>query len=145
MLTCLRLLYLGGATDDSPTPCSDLCHTFQFLPSITISISAIKSLLQIFLGIPLSRFPWGFHCRACLVMLCFGFLSVCPIHLHFLLLNSSSTGGWLVFCQSSSHAIWCWGCALGSPFRVLLASGAESERWQANKHKNNTLDASHNT
>ena len=34
-------------------------------------------------------------------MLCFGFLSACPIHLHFLLFNSSSTGGWLIFCQSS--------------------------------------------
>ena len=72
------------------------CH---LLPSI--SISAIRSLHQVFLGLPLPRFPCGFHCRACLVMLCFGFLNVCPIHLHFPLFNSSSTGGWLVFCQSS--------------------------------------------
>ena len=34
-------------------------------------------------------------------MLCFGFLSVCPIHLYFQPFNSASTGGWLVFCQSS--------------------------------------------
>ena len=45
------------------------------------SISAIRSHLQVFLGFPLPCFPCGFHCRACLVMLCFGFLSVCPIHL----------------------------------------------------------------
>ena len=49
--------------------CSRSCHL-----SPSISISAIKSLLQAFLGLPLSRSPWGFHCRACLVMLCFGFL-----------------------------------------------------------------------
>ena len=35
---CLRLLHLGGAqaTDDSPPPCSVLCHSFQILPSITL-------------------------------------------------------------------------------------------------------------
>ena len=50
------------------------CHLLT-----SISISAISSLLQVFLGLPLPRFPWGFHCRACPVMLCFGFHSVCPI------------------------------------------------------------------
>ena len=59
---------------------SRTCHQYP-----SISISAIKSLLRVFLGLPLPRFPWGFHCRSCLVMLCFGFLSVFPIHLHFLL------------------------------------------------------------
>jgi len=30
----------------------------------SIFISAIKSLLQVFLGLPFPCFPWGFHCRA---------------------------------------------------------------------------------
>ena len=32
--TCLCLLHL--ATDDTPPPCSVLCHMFQILPSITL-------------------------------------------------------------------------------------------------------------
>jgi hypothetical protein len=82
------------------------------------SISAIKSLFQVFLGLPLPRFPWWLHCRACLVMLCFGFLSVCPIHLHFLLSILPQLGaGWSfarALCWKSSQAIWCLGCAWDS-------------------------------
>ena len=91
------------------------CHLYP-----SISISAIKSLLQVFLGLPLPHFPWGFHCRACLAMLCFGFISVCPIHLHFLLFNSSSTGGWLVFSQSSLLEIFSGHLKLKMCLRQLL-------------------------
>ena len=65
--------------------------------------SASKSRRQVFLGLPLFRFPCGFHFSACLVMLFAGFLRVCPIHPHLLRRISSSTGIWLVCCIMHSH------------------------------------------
>ena len=50
---------------------------------------------QVILGRPLFLFPWGFHVRACLVMLDVGFLSVWPIQRHFRFIYFS-TGSWLV-------------------------------------------------
>jgi hypothetical protein len=75
----------------------------QVLPSITLYLHLSNKISSRYFLVFL------FHCRACLVMLCFGFLSVCPIHLHFLLFNSSSTGaGW------SCGNPWCttWNTAL---------------------------------
>ena len=58
--------------------------------------SASMSRRQVLLGRPLFLFPWGFHVRACLVMLDGGFLSVRQIQRHFLRFISISTGSWLV-------------------------------------------------
>jgi hypothetical protein len=44
--------------------------------------SEITPLRHEFFGLPLFLFPWGFHSKACFVMLLFAFLSVCPIHFH---------------------------------------------------------------
>ena len=54
--------------------------------------SAITDLLHVVAGRPLLRFPWGFHSRASLAILVLGFLSVCPIHLHFRCFTTSSIG-----------------------------------------------------
>ena len=40
--------------------------------------------------------PWRFQSNASLVMLFVGFLQICPIHYHALLLICSSAGSWLV-------------------------------------------------
>ena len=68
------------------------------LPIFLRSIS--NSRLQVFLGLPLLLLPWGFHRRACLAMLSGGFLSVCPIHRHLLLIISCST----CRCPALSHS-----------------------------------------
>ena len=60
------------------------------------AISASIPLLQVCFGLPRLRFPDGFHRSACFVMLSMGFLSVCPIHDHFLLLITLFTGSWPV-------------------------------------------------
>ena len=52
--------------------------------------SQSKSLLQLFLGRPPFLFPWGFHERACRVVLLAGFRRVWPIQPHFLLLTCSA-------------------------------------------------------
>jgi hypothetical protein len=59
---------------------------------IQYSISAVRSLLQLFLGLPSLLLPWGFHWRACLVMLSLSFYSVFPSHCHLFL--SSCWGCW---------------------------------------------------
>ena len=46
--------------------------------------------------------PYGFHLRACLVMLFCGFLSVWPIHAHFLILKCVFMGSWFALCQRFS-------------------------------------------
>ena len=68
----------------------------------SFSILAATFLLQVYLGLSLPRFPCGLHYKACLVMLFFVFLSVCPINLFCLFFNTSSTEFWLVF----SHRSW---------------------------------------
>ena len=57
---------------------------FQLCPCSFSSDSL--SLRQVFLSRPLLLLPCGFHLRSCLVMLFGGFLSVWPIHVHFLFL-----------------------------------------------------------
>ena len=83
-------------------------------------VSLSTSLLQVFLGLPFFLFPCGFHVRACLVMLSFGFLRVWPIHFHFLIFMSSSIGLWLVLRHNSSFVIlsgqWIWRIFLRQEF-----------------------------
>lgn len=50
-------------------------------------------------------FPWGFHIRACLVVMDALFLSVYLIHLHLLLLISLSPGNCCVFYHKSTQPI----------------------------------------
>ena len=50
-----------------------------------------------FRGVPRFRFPDGFRRSACVVLLPSPFLSVCPIHIHFLFLTSGLTS--CQFCQ----------------------------------------------
>ena len=57
--------------------------SFQLLPA-----SLITDLIQLFFGLPLFLFPWGFQCRAAFGISPSSFLSVWPIHLNFLFLIS---------------------------------------------------------
>jgi hypothetical protein len=57
--------------------------SFQLLPA-----SFITDLLQLFLGLPLFLFPWGFQSRAAFGISPSSFLNVWPIHLNFLFLIS---------------------------------------------------------
>ena len=57
--------------------------SFQLLPA-----SLITDLLQLFLGLPLFLFPWGFQNRAAFDISPSSFLNVWPIHLNFLFLIS---------------------------------------------------------
>jgi len=57
--------------------------SFQLLPT-----SLITDLLQLFLGLPLFLFPWGFQSRAAFGISPSSFLNVWPIHLNFLFLTS---------------------------------------------------------
>ena len=63
--------------------------------------SEITPLRHEFFGLPLFLFPWGFHSKACFVMLLFAFLSVCPIHSHRLDLIVKLIGCCCVFLHSS--------------------------------------------
>jgi len=51
-----------------------------------LSASLITELLQLFLGLPLFLFPWGFQSRAAFGISPSSFLNVWPIHLIFLFL-----------------------------------------------------------
>lgn len=79
-------------------------------------ISVWTSLLQLFLGRPIFHFPWGFHFRACRVMLVTGFLTVCPIQLHFLLWICMSKGS----CPVLSHRSTFLTLSLHQIFGILL-------------------------
>ena len=86
---------LRNATVFCPWPSS------QFLSWCIPSPSFLfPSLCQVFRGLPLRLFPGGFHVMAWRVMVFGGFLSVCPIHLHFLFFISFSMGSCLVIFQS---------------------------------------------
>ena len=63
--------------------------SFQLLPA-----SFITDLLQLFFGLPLFLFPWGFQCRAAFGISPSSFLNAWPIHLNFLFLISKFTMGW---------------------------------------------------
>ena len=63
--------------------------------------SEIAPLHHEFFGLPLFRFPWGFHSKVCFVMLLLAFLSVFPIHFHRLDLIVKLIGCYFVFLHSS--------------------------------------------
>ena len=65
------------------------------------SNSEIILLSHEFFGLPPFLFPWGFHSKACFVMLLFVFLSVCPIHFHHLDLIVKLIGCCFVFLHCS--------------------------------------------
>jgi len=67
--------------------------------------SVSRLLLQVVVGRPCLRFPWGFQSSACLVMLVGTRLRVCPIHRHFRSLMVSGIGLCCVLLQSSSLEI----------------------------------------
>ena len=76
-----------------------LSSCFQLSP--VCMMPASRSRRQVFFGLPLFRLPWGFHVKACLVTLVFGFLNVWPSHPHLLLRISISILTWLVLSQRS--------------------------------------------
>ena len=49
---------------------------------VFMACNSITPLRHEFFGLPLFLFPWGFHSKACFVMLLFAFLGVCLIHFH---------------------------------------------------------------
>ena len=57
-----------------------LYSCFQLSPVCVMSAS--RSRRQVFFGLPLFRLPWGFHVKACLVTLVFGFLCAQPFFVH---------------------------------------------------------------
>ena len=90
-----------------PTRVLQLSLSWAFLSSClqvspNLLMSASKSRLQQFLGLPLFLFPWGFQDRACFEMLVEGFRRVWPIHLQRLIMILASAGLWLVLCHRSS-------------------------------------------
>ena len=90
-----------------PTRVLQLSLSWAFLSSClqvspNLLMSASRSRLHQFLGLPLFFFPWGFQDRACFVMLVAGFRRVWLIHLQRLIMISASAGLWLVLCHRSS-------------------------------------------
>ena len=79
--------------------CASLSSWFQLQP--VWRASAFRSLLRVFLGLPLLRLHWEFQVRAWQLMLVGGFLRVCPIHLHLHFFISSSTFSCPVLCKKS--------------------------------------------
>ena len=69
---------------------------FQLLPA-----SSMTDLLQLFLGLPLFLFPWGFHSRTAFDISPSSFLNVWPIHLNFLFLISRFISSWSVTLHKS--------------------------------------------
>ena len=77
--------------------------SFQLYPICFSSASVFR--FQLFLGFPFFLFPWGFHLRACGVMLFGAFRRrVWPIQPHFLLEICSPIGCCFPRCHSSSFA-----------------------------------------
>ena len=103
LLTCLCLIARW-----EHRPSTKERHRFLSVAIFSISllvypisfVSFSVSLCQVFRGLPLRLFPGGFHVMAWRVMVFGGFLSVCPIHLHFLFFISFSMGSCLVIFQS---------------------------------------------
>ena len=96
-LTFLRLLPLLGHRPrtrflQAPLSWVIFSTSFHFLPILLMSAS--RSLRQVFSGLLLLRFSWGFLDRACLMMLFCGLHRVCATHLHLLRIISD----WFVFC-----------------------------------------------
>jgi len=84
------------------TPFSVSGHLLHFSPGVSHLLCFVfsVSLCQVFRGLPLLLFPGGFHVMASRVIGSAGFLSLCPIYLHFLFFISFSMGSCLVVFQS---------------------------------------------
>lgn len=61
----------------------------------------VNPLHQVFFGLPLFSFPWGFLSKACFVMLEFFFPNVWPIHFHLQVFIVVEIGSWLVRCNNA--------------------------------------------
>ena len=83
---------------------AELFSWVHVIPDTPISASVL--LLQVCLGLPTLLLPCGFQSRAWRVMFEDGFLSVWPIHPHFLLRISISTCCCPVLSQSSLFEIF---------------------------------------
>ena len=81
--------------------------------------SSSTVLRHVFFGLPLLRFPWGFHSRACLVISSVDFRGVWLSHPHLRFLICKSILGWFVRFHSSLFVIWS-GQKIHSIFLKLL-------------------------
>ena len=70
--------------------------SFQLLPTSLVTV-----LLQLFLGLPIFRLPWGFHSRGAFGISPSSRLNVWPIHLNFLFLISRFISSWPVTLHKS--------------------------------------------
>ena len=107
--------------------CASLSSWLQLQP--VSRDSASRSLLHVFCGLPLLRFPWGLQVRAWRVMLVGGFLRVYPIHLHLRFFISSSTSSCPVLCQRS---LWLmiYGHKIFSIFHIIYWREFMNEKTQ---------------
>ena len=88
-------------------------HRTLFLATHLISVqvfftplaSSSTVLRHVFFGLPLLRFPWGFHSRACLVI-SIGFCSVWTSHLHLCFLICKSILGCFLPLITESISTW---------------------------------------
>ena len=81
-----------------------LSWTFLFASPHVVFMACSSEIIprrHEFFGLPFFLFPWGFHSKACFVMLLFAFLSVFPIHFHRLDLIVKLIGCCFVFLHSS--------------------------------------------
>ena len=74
-------------------------HFYQLLGTLVLPASLITDLLQLFFGLPIFLFPWGFQSRAAFGTSPSSFLNVWPIHLNFLFLISK----FISFCPVTFH------------------------------------------
>ena len=100
----MYLLYLFARWEHRPS--TKERHRFLSVAILSISllvypisfVSFSASLCQVFRGLTLRLFPGGFHVMG--VMVSGGFLSVCPIPLHFLFFIKCYMGSCLVIFRS---------------------------------------------
>ena len=122
MLPILRIINESSSSSLTPIPKgasrgghrsqTSLRKAFLFGDSLVISphyspinLASLSTSLPQILGLPRFLLPWGFHVKACRVILLSYFLSVCPIHLNSLSVMSSCPGLCLVLLHSSSLEI----------------------------------------
>ena len=100
-----------GPNTDHLRFCALCLASPQEIPYVRSSVSRYV-LLQVVVGRPRLRFPWGFQSSAFLCMLVGSRLRMCPTHHHFRSLMASGIGLCWVLHQSSSlemlsgHLIW---------------------------------------
>ena len=102
-------------------------HRNQFLATHLVSAQVVPTplaysstvLRHVFFGLPLLRFTWGFHSRACLVI-SVRFRSVWPSHPHLRFLICRSILGCLVRFHSSLFVFWSGQKILSIFLKLLL-------------------------